>query len=117
MIAKKRPDPDARHVEQTRKVDSMSELVAGMLLDTDADATLPPPDQSPGSLSAVRSTPRPLDRPPTHPMSPPYAPYAPFAPYAYAEPARRSRVTGAIVIALVVALAGVSATAAYVFTR
>ena len=111
MIAKKRPDPDARHVEQTRKVDSMSELVAGMLLDTDADATLPPPDQSPGSLSAVRSTPRPLDRPPTHPMSPP------FAPYAYAEPARRSRVTGAIVIALVVALAGVSATAAYVFTR
>ena len=114
MIAKKRPDPDARHVEQTRKVDSMSELVAGMLLDTDADATLPPPDQSPGSLSAVRSTPRPLDRPPTHPMSPPYAPYAP---YAYAEPARRSRVTGAIVVALVVALAGVSATAAYVFSR
>ena len=111
MIAKKRPDPDARHVEQTRKVDSMSELVAGMLLDTDADATLPPPDQSPGSLSAVRSTPRPWDRPPTHPMSPPYAPFA------YAEPARRARVTIAFVIALVVALAGVSASAAYVFSR
>ncbi len=111
MIAKKRPDPDARHVEQTRKVDSMSELVAGMLLDTDADATLPPPDQSPGSLSAVRSTPRPRDRPPTHPMSPPYAPFA------YAEPARRARVTIAFVIALVVALAGVSASAAYVFSR
>lgn len=111
MIAKKRPDPDARHVEQTRKVDSMSELVAGMLLDTDADATLPPPDQSPGSLSAVRSTPRPLDRLPTHRMSPPYAPFA------YAEPARRARVTIAFVIALVVALAGVSASAAYVFSR
>ena len=105
MIAKKRPQSDARHAEQTRKVDSMSELVAGMLLE-DPDATMPPPEQSPGSLSAVRSTPRPLDRPPTH---------GAFAPRAYEAP--RSRVTGSIVIALVIALAGVSATAAYLFTR
>lgn len=108
MIAKKRPEHDARHVEQTRKVDSMSELVADMLLSADADATLPPSDQSPGSLSAVRSTPRPLDRPLTSP---------PFVPYVYQAPVRRSRVVGAIVIALVIALAGVSAAAAYFFTR
>ena len=107
MIAKKRPPSDARHVEQTRKVDAMSELVAGMLLE-DPEATMPPPDQSPGSLSAVRSTPRPLDRPPTH---------GAFAPRAYEAPAPRSRVAGAIVIALVIALAGVSAAAAYLFTR
>jgi hypothetical protein len=107
MIAKKRPQSDARHAEQTRKVDSMSELVAGMLLE-DPDATMPPPEQSPGSLSAVRSTPRPLDRPPTH---------GAFAPRAHQEPAPRSRVIGSIVIALVIALAGVSATAAYLFTR
>ena len=110
MIAKKRPDHDARHAEQTRKVDSMSELVADMLLIADADATLPPSDQSPGSLSAVRSTPRPLDRPLTSP---------PFVPYVY-QPRplqRRSRIVSAIVIALVIALAGVSAGAAYLFTR
>ncbi len=106
MIAKKRPDPDARHVEQTRKVDSMSELVADMLLD--ADATLPPPDQSPGSLSAVRSTPRPLGRPPTAP---------PFVPYVYHPPVRRSRAASAFMVALVIALAGVAAATAYLFTR
>lgn len=109
MIAKKRPEHDARHAEQTRKVDSMSELVADMLLSADPDATLPPPDQSPGSLSAVRSTPRPLDRPLTSP---------PFVPYAYQPPIqRRSRVVSAIVVALVIALVGISGTAAYLFTR
>ena len=110
MIAKKRPEPDIRHAEQTRKVDSMSELVADMLLSADADATLPPPDQSPGSLSAVRSTPRPLDRAATSP---------PFVPYVY-QPRpvqRRSRIVSAIVVALVIALVGISGTAAYLFTR
>ena len=109
MIAKKRPEHDARHVEQTRKVDSMSELVADMLLSADADATLPPPDQSPGSLSAVRSTPRPLDRYPTSP---------PFVPYAYQPPVQRSaRVTNVIVVALVIGLAGAAAVLAYLLTR
>jgi hypothetical protein len=54
MIAKKHPSPDAGHAAETRKVDSMSELVAGMLLD-EPDATSPPPEESPGSLSAVRA--------------------------------------------------------------
>jgi hypothetical protein len=54
MIAKKNAEPDSGHAEETRKVDSMSELVAGMLLD-DPDATAPPPpDPSPSSMSAVR---------------------------------------------------------------
>ena len=52
MIAKKRPPPDTGHAEETRKVDSMSELVAGLLLD-DPGATPAPPDQSPGSPSTV----------------------------------------------------------------
>jgi len=112
MIAKKRPEPDIRHAEQTRKVDSMSELVADMLLsaDADADATLPPPDQSPGSLSAVRSTPRPLDR---YPTSPPFVPYV----YQPRPVERSSRVTNVIVVALVIGLAGAAAALAYLLTR
>ncbi|MDB4941971.1 MAG: hypothetical protein JWP97_1505 [Labilithrix sp.] len=61
MIAKKQPRPadvpPDLHLTQTRKVDSMSELAADMLL-ADADATLPPPpaNPSPASFSAVHYT-------------------------------------------------------------
>src|SRR4051812_6652859 len=68
MIAKK-PSPDdlaatTSHADETRKVDGMSELVAGMLLD-DPDATAPRPasdpnpnpSPSPPGLSAVRPMP------------------------------------------------------------
>ena len=68
MIAKKLPRPiHSVHpdvsVAQTRKVDSMSELVAEMLLD--ADATLPPPmsEPSPASFNAVHFAGRPSQRP------------------------------------------------------
>jgi hypothetical protein len=102
MIAKKHPSPDPGHAEQTRKVDSMSELVAGMLLD-DPDATSPPPDPSPGSLSAVRPTsPQSSSRP---------------QPYAIEEPSRGSRIGRAVVIALVVALALAAVGAALLLLR
>jgi len=103
MIANNLPDPDAPQAEQTRKVDAMSELVASMLL-VDADATLPPPEQSLGTMSALRATPRPRA-------------HRSFAPSAPEPSARGSRVTGAIVIALVIALAAVGAAAAYILTR
>ena len=105
MIANKLPDPEAPNAEQTRKVDTMSELVASMLLvdvDADADAT-PLPEHCLGRLSAVRSTPR----PPSHGSYPAYAPE---------QSARAWRGADAIVIALLIALAAVSA-AAYLLTR
>ena len=100
MIAKKRTPPEAGHAEQTRKVDSMSELVAGMLLD-DPDATSPPPDPSPGSLSAVRPTaPRSSARPPGHALE---------------ELPRGPRIAGALVVALLIALGLVAVLAAVLF--
>ena len=100
MIAKKRTPPEAGHAEQTRKVDSMSELVAGMLLD-DPEATSPPPDPSPGSLSAVRPTAsRSSARPPG---------------YAIEEQPRGPRIARAIVIALLIALGLVAVLAAVLF--
>jgi len=99
MIAKKRPSPEVGHAEQTRKVDSMSELVAGMLLD-DPDATSPPPDPSPGSLSAVRPT---AARSSARPLA-----------YEVEEQPRTPRIARAIVIALIVALGVVAVIAALV---
>jgi hypothetical protein len=91
MNAKKPSPGDAGHAEETRKVDAMSELVAGMLLD-DPDATSPPPDASPGSLSAVRPTsPRSSSRPIAHAM--------------IAEQPRRPRIARLLVIVLVIAIA------------
>ena len=103
MIAKNLPDPDVPQAEQTRKVDAMSELVASMLL-VDADATLPPPEQSLSTTSAPRSTARPRTR-------------RSFAGDAPEPSTRRSRVADAIVFVLVVALAAVAAAAAYILTR
>lgn len=61
MIAQKlpRPLPADLSAAQTRKVESMSELVAEMLLD--ADATLPPPPSHPSAagFSGVHFSPRP----------------------------------------------------------
>src|SRR3954467_15024590 len=94
MIAKKEPSPDPGEGdgegEETRKVDAMSEIVAGMLLD-DPDATAPPPDATPGSFSAVRATQAPQStRPPA---------------LATEEPAPSPGARRAVVIALVIALA------------
>lgn len=101
MLAKKHPSPDAAHADQTRKVDGMSELVAGMLVD-DADATLPPPETTPGSLSAVRST-----RPPAAQSRGDAA--EPLAP--------KPQVARLLLITLIVALGIVAVVAALLFTR
>jgi hypothetical protein len=100
MIAKKPSLPDAGNAEQTRKVDAMSELVAGMLLD-DPDATSPPPDERPGSLSGVGTTePRSPSRPPADTLE---------------EASRKPRLARAVVIALVLALGVLAVVAAVVF--
>src|SRR4051812_7520479 len=100
MIAKKPSPSDAGHAAETRKVDSMSELVAGMLLD-DPDATAPPPDPSPASMSAVR----------------PMAPRASSRPTARVldTPPRTSQITRIVVVALIVAIAAVAVVAAVLF--
>ena len=107
MLAKKHPSPDAAHADQTRKVDGMSELVAGMLVD-DADATLPPPEASPGSLSAVRPTER---RPSTRP------PAAQSREDAAERLAPKPQVARLVLITLNVALGIVAVVAAVLFTR
>jgi hypothetical protein len=101
MIANKPPLPDAGDAEQTSKVDAMSELVAGMLLD-DLGATSPPPEESPGSLSAVDATePRSPSRPLAHTLE---------------EVPRRPRLARMAVIALVLALGVLAVVAAVLFT-
>jgi hypothetical protein len=94
MTAPKK-DPAASetgHAEQTRKVDGMSELVAGLLL---AHPDGAPPDPTPGSASAVR----------------PSAPRQPSV-HAIEERAPGTRVLRAVVIGLVIAIGLVAVVAA-----
>ena len=101
MIAKKHPLPDPGHAEQTRKVDSMSELVAGMLLEEQDAASSSP--RSEASLSAVR--PSALPRPPSAGRR------------AIEEQPRRPGGTRAILIALILALGLVAVLAVLLLVR